>query len=108
MLNIFTKTKLFIKKIHSTIMFMIRLIKLLIKNKNDELCFVTFDGITGDYKVLTFFSTIHSVELLYEVLKSMTEQLFRDLNKSDNPNHWSNTDVSKENILIDPGSKAIN
>jgi uncharacterized membrane protein YciS (DUF1049 family) len=99
---LFVRTKGLIKRIKSTLTFMVKLSKLLINKNNDEICFITFDVVTGNYKVLTYFSTIHSIGLLYEVLISMTEQLKKDINQV------SNINISETNILVDPGSKATN
>jgi hypothetical protein len=82
---LFIKTKKFTKRTKSTLVFMFRLSKLLTKKNNDEICFITFDVITGNYKVLTYFSTEHSLGLFHEVLKSMSKSMLEYLTKSDKP-----------------------
>lgn len=93
---LYVRTGRLIKKTKSTSAFIVRLIRLLFNKNNDELCFVTFDVVTGNYKVLTYFSTEHSLGLFYEVLKSMSEQLLKNLTKLENPEHNNVT----ENIIL--------
>lgn len=70
--------------------FILRLIKLMWRERKNEFSFVTFHPTTGNYKVLTYLSCRETMNVFCDVLSCMQKQLFEALNpKPDNPNHWS-------------------